>query len=77
MENIELSTKWLREIINSLMDKTKTVDEKVINNKMKKVYDESDIVDWVSFGIEKGYIDFEDDDIIKWIGLLKGRNIDL
>lgn len=73
---MEMDVNWLSDKIKLLRD-GEEVNEKVINNKMKKIYDEEDIVKWVSFGIEKGYIDFEDEDIIKWINLLKGRNIDL
>ena len=76
MDKERLDSSWFRKTINRLLGKD-DVNEKVVPNKMKKVYDEDEVVQWVNFGLEKGYIDFEDEDILKWIGLLKGRNIDL
>ena len=75
MSKDSLDSKWFRKTINRLLEKD--VNEKVQPYRMKKVYDEKDVSKWVNYGLRKGYIDNDDEDIIKWISLLKSRNIDL
>ncbi len=56
----------------------KDVSEKVIEKKFNKVYNYQDINNWIKFGVRSGYIDLnKKDDIVKWIGLLKGKMIEI
>lgn len=58
-----------------LVDKKGKVNEKVING--KKVYDTNEINKWVKYGLEMGYIDKTNKEIIDWIKILKDKTIDL
>jgi hypothetical protein len=54
------------------------IKEKVINNKFKKVYTIQDINNWIKFGIQNGYINRDNKtELIKWIQLLKDKNIEI
>jgi hypothetical protein len=56
----------------------KNVDEKVLNKKYNKVYNYDDVLEWIKFGINNKLINFNNkEEIIKWIGLLKGKMIEL
>jgi len=56
----------------------KNVNEKVVNKKYSKVYNYSDVLEWIKFGINNKLINFNNkEEIIKWIGLLKGKMIEL
>ena len=56
----------------------KNVDEKVLNKKYNKVYNYNDVLEWIKFGINNKLINFNNkEEIIKWIGLLKGKMIEL
>lgn len=56
----------------------KNVDEKILNKKYNKVYNYSDVLEWIKFGINNKLINFNNkEEIIKWIGLLKGKMIEL
>lgn len=52
------------------------VTEKVLNNKVKKVYSTSDINLWIKIGVSKGFIE-DNKDVRDWIKLLKDVQIDL
>ena len=52
------------------------VTEKVLNNKVKKVYSTSDINLWIKIGVTKGFIE-DNKDVRDWIKLLKDVQIDL
>ena len=52
------------------------VSEKVLNNKVKKVYSTSDINLWIKIGVSKGFIE-DNKDVRDWIKLLKDVQIDL
>ena len=51
------------------------VDEKVIDG--KKVYDLNAVNRWVKYGLDMGYIDKKNNEIIGWIKLLKDKAIDI
>lgn len=51
------------------------INEKVING--KKVYNTNEINKWVKYGLEQGYIDRKNSEIVNWIKLLKDKVIDL
>jgi len=54
------------------------VNEKVINKKYSKVYNYNDVLEWIKFGMNNKLINFNNkEEIIKWIGLLKGKMIEL
>jgi hypothetical protein len=54
------------------------VNEKVVNKKYSKVYNYGDVLEWIKFGINNKLINFNNkEEIIKWIGLLKGKMIEL
>jgi hypothetical protein len=54
------------------------VNEKVLNKKYSKVYNYGDVLEWIKFGINNKLINFNNkEEIIKWIGLLKGKMIEL
>ena len=56
----------------------KNVDEKILNKKYNKVYSYNDVLEWIKFGINNKLINFNNkEEIIKWIGLLKGKMIEL
>ena len=56
----------------------KNVDEKILNKKYNKVYNYNDVLEWIKFGINNKLINFNNkEEIIKWIGLLKGKMIEL
>ena len=56
----------------------KNVDEKVLNKKYNKIYNYNDVLEWIKFGINNKLINFNNkEEIIKWIGLLKGKMIEL
>jgi hypothetical protein len=56
----------------------KNVNEKVLNKKYSKVYNYGDVLEWIKFGINNKLINFNNkEEIIKWIGLLKGKMIEL
>ena len=52
-----------------------TIKEKVING--KKVYNTNEINKWVKYGLDMGYIDKENTEIVNWIKILKDKVIDL
>ena len=49
--------------------------EKVING--KKVYNTNEINKWVKYGLDMGYIDKKNTEIVNWIKILKDKVIDL
>ena len=49
--------------------------EKVING--KKVYNTNEVNKWVKYGLDMGYIDKKNTEIINWIKILKDKVIDL
>ena len=49
--------------------------EKVING--KKVYNTNEINKWVKYGLDMGYIDKNNKEIVNWIKILKDKVIDL
>ena len=51
------------------------MNEKVING--KKVYNTNEINKWVKYGLDMGYIDKKNTEIINWIKILKDKVIDL
>ena len=51
------------------------IKEKVING--KKVYNTNEINKWVKYGLDMGYIDKENTEIVNWIKILKDKVIDL
>ena len=56
----------------------KNINEKVINKKYSKVYNYNDVLEWIKFGMNNKLINFNNkEEIIKWIGLLKGKMIEL
>ena len=56
----------------------RNINEKVVSNKVKKLYSVGEISKWIRFGIKNGYIDKDSDDIINWVkSLLSGKNVDL
>ena len=56
----------------------KNVNEKVLNRKYSKVYNYNDVLEWIKFGMANKLINFNNkEEIIKWIGLLKGKMIEL
>lgn len=56
----------------------KNVNEKILNKKYNKVYNYNDVLEWIKFGINNKLINFNNkEEIIKWIGLLKGKMIEL
>lgn len=58
-----------------LIDEKGNVSEKVVNG--KKVYNKNEIIDWVRFGLNNGFIDKENKEVVSWIKLLKDKVIDL
>ena len=52
-----------------------TIKEKVIDG--KKVYNTSEVNKWVKYGLDMGYIDKKNTEIINWIKILKDKVIDL
>ena len=57
--------------------KMRKINEKVVSNKVKKVYDKNEVNGWIRMGLEKGYIDKNSKDIISWVKLLSGKDFDL
>ena len=53
----------------------KEINEKVING--KKVYNTNEINKWVKYGLDMGYIDKNNSEIVSWIKILKDKVIDL
>lgn len=54
------------------------IKEKVINNKFKKIYSVQEIDKWIRHGLKNGYINRDrKNELIKWIQLLKDKNIEL
>jgi hypothetical protein len=54
------------------------IGEKVIDKKFNKVYNSTDVNNWIAFGIKNKYINVNDkDSIIKWVGVLKGKMIEI
>lgn len=53
----------------------KKINEKVIDG--KKVYNTNEINKWVKYGLEMGYIDKSNKEIVNWIKILKGKVIDI
>jgi|TARA_A100001011_G_C13822604_1_gene639499 hypothetical protein len=54
------------------------MDERVLSGKYRKVYSKDEIKNWVRFGFELNLLDRNDKKgIMKWIGMLKGTNINL
>lgn len=51
------------------------ISEKVING--KKVYNTNEINKWVKYGLDMGYIDKTNTEIVSWIKILKDKVIDL
>lgn len=65
-------------ILNTYNYIMKNVDERVLNKKYNKVYNYDDVLEWIRFGIKNKLINFNNkEEIIKWIGLLKGKMIEL
>jgi len=60
-------------VYTDIMDKK--INEKVING--KKVYNTNEINKWVKYGLDMGYIDKENSEIVNWIKILKDKVIDL
>ena len=60
------------------MGNSKVLKEKVISNKVKKVYNYNDVNKWIRYGLRKGLVNMDDkESVIKWISLLKGLNFEL
>ena len=58
--------------------KMRKINEKVVSNKVKKLYSVGEISKCIRFGIKNGYKDKDSDDIINWVkSLLSGKNVDL
>ena len=56
----------------------RNVNEKVVSNKVKKLYSVEEVSKWIRFGIKNNYIDKNSKDIINWVkSLLSGKNVDL
>ena len=55
----------------------RNVNEKVVSNKVKKVYDKNEVNGLIRMGLEKGYINKNSKDIISWVKLLCGKYFDL
>ena len=55
----------------------KKVNEKVLKSGVKKVYNTNEINRWVKYGLDMGYIDKNNKEIIDWIGLLKDKVVDI
>ena len=55
----------------------RNVNEKVVSNKVKKVYDKNEVNGWIRMGLDKGYINKNSKDIISWVKLLSGKDFDL
>jgi hypothetical protein len=54
------------------------IGEKVIDKKFNKVYNSTDVNNWIAFGIKNKYINVNDkDSIIKWVSVLKGKMIEI
>ena len=53
------------------------VNEKVVSNKVKKVYDKNEVNGCIRMGLENGYINKNSKDIISWVKLLSGKDFDL
>ena len=51
------------------------IKEKVIDG--KKVYNTNEINKWVKYGLDMGYIDKKNSEIVNWIKILKDKVIDL
>ena len=51
--------------------------EKVVNNKVKKVYNKNEVNGWIKMGLDRGYIDRNSKDIINWVKLLNGKDFEL
>ena len=61
----------------SIQGYMRKVNEKVVSNKVKKVYDKNEVNGWIRMGLEKGYINKNSKDIISWVKLLSGKDFDL
>lgn len=55
----------------------KKVNEKVLKSGMKKVYNTNEINKWVKYGLDMGYIDKTNKEIIDWIKILKDKVVDI
>ena len=53
----------------------RNLKEKVING--KKIYNTNEINKWVKYGLDMGYIDKNNKEIVDWIKILKDKVIDL
>lgn len=53
------------------------INEKVLKSGIKKVYNTNEINKWVKYGLDMGYIDKTNKEIIDWIKLLKDKVVDL
>ena len=71
-------TKFLKGKKDIDIYKMKKINEKVVSNKVKKIYSVEEISRWIRFGIKNNYIDKNSKDIIDWVkSLLSGKNVDL
>lgn len=55
----------------------KKINEKVLKSSYKKIYDTKEINKWVKYGLDKGYIDKNNKEIVEWIKILKDKIVDL
>jgi hypothetical protein len=60
----------------------KKIDERVLNNKVEKLYRLNDISRWLSYGLKIGVIKKSDkkedlEMLYKWIDLLGNKNIEV
>jgi hypothetical protein len=73
--------KELEEMTNVMYDRLigqDKLEEKVISNSYKKVYDKNDINRWLKYGLKKKLINMNDKkEVFEWIKLLKYLNFEI
>jgi hypothetical protein len=60
------------------IDKKENIEEKVLSNKVKKVYNYNDINKWIKYGLKNGLINKDDKKgVYDWVKLLKDLNFEV
>jgi hypothetical protein len=52
------------------------MDERVLNNKVRKVYTRRDVDSWIEYGVDNGYVEKGNKkELYKWLSVLKDLEI--
>ena len=77
-EERDLIVKKIENEIKTQLNDKENIDEKVLSNKVKKVYNYNDINKWIKYGLKNNLINMNDKKtVIDWVSLLKDLNFEV